>query len=394
MTSYKKKIQIVIISGSRADYGLLNPLIKKISKDKDFVLNLVVTGSHLSKKNDYTVNEIINDGIKIKHKVHLNLNNDTGSLISNEMGKSLIKFSKIFNTNKYDLMIVLGDRYEILPPVISAYFINLPICHISGGEKTVGSLDDGIRHALTKLSNFHFVSTDIYKKRVIQLGENPKNVFNVGSLAIDKIKDTKLLNKREIEKKLNFKFYEKNILITFHSITNKSENSKKIFNEILLALENLTNINIIFTAPNSDTGGLYIRKMIKSFIKKNKNSVFFPNLGSLLYLSVLNNVSIVLGNSSSGFTEAPFLKIPTINISKRQEGRIKTNSIIDVESDRKNIFLTIKKCLDNKHEVLQNNDSRFFLGNGNTSAKILSSIKKIVKKKNYFKTFYDIDFSL
>jgi len=392
MNSSKKKINILLISGSRADYGLLFPLIKEINKDKKLVLSLAVTGSHLSKKNDYTINEIIRDKIKIKHKIHLNLNKDTGTAISKEMGRSLEKFSSIFKNNKYNLMIVLGDRFEILPPVIAAYFINLPICHISGGEKTIGSLDDGIRHTITKLSNYHFVSTNIYKKRVIQLGENPKTVFNVGSLAIDKIKNTKLLNKKQIEKKLNFNLFDKNILVTFHPITNKSVNNKKIFTEILNALEKLKNVRIIFTAPNSDTGGVEIRKMIISHVKINKNSVFFPNLGSLLYLSILKNVDLVLGNSSSGFTEAPFLKTPTINISNRQEGRIKTNTIFDVNNDRKKIFSMINKCLFYKNVKPKKTNSRFFLGNGNASSKIISIIKNINLKKNNFKTFYDIKF--
>lgn len=391
MNLLKNKIRVCIVSGSRADYGLLHPLIKKIKNDKYFKMNFIVTGSHLSKKNDYTIKEIVNDKVKISNKVFLVGQTDSEYQITKSMGKSLIEFGNLLKKDKFDLMILLGDRYEILPPAIAAYMINLRICHISGGEITYGSLDDGIRHTITKLSTFHFVSSNIYKKRVIQLGENPKNIINVGSLSIDKIRETQLLTKKLIEKKLKFNFLKKNILITFHPITNDTKQSKFIFNEILIAINKLDNTRVIFTAPNSDSGGIALRKKILKYIKQKKNVNFIPNLGSLMYFSVLKQCDLVLGNSSSGLTEAPYLKTPTINISNRQEGRIRSVSVIDTIGKSKHIYSSIQKVYSSNFKI---NNSKFFLGNGKASFKIIKYLKKINFNKSIQKKFFDINFSI
>ena len=338
------KKKIYIITGSRAEYGLMQILIKKLYHDKSIDMKIFVTGMHLSSEFGSTYKEILKDGFKIDKKVRTLSSLDTPTAISKSTGLGITRFAKLFDTTKPDFLVVLGDRYEIMSAVIAANFHHIPIVHIGGGDVTLGSYDEWIRHSITKMSWFHFVSSPSSKKRVIQLGEDPKRVFVTGNLGVDRLRKTKLLSKKLIEKKMKFKFNKKNILITYHPVTLEKNTSAAQFKQILLAVSKLKDTKLIFTYPNSDTNGRVIINMIKKFVfLKKTDSIKFTSLGHVNYLSVLKHVDCVLGNSSSGILEAPSLKIPTINIGDRQEGRLKANSILDSKPIKNSILQSIKK---------------------------------------------------
>lgn len=381
-----KKKKILIVTGNRADYGLLKKLISEIKKNKSLSLKILATGSHLIKKYGYTVNEIKNDKNKIDYKVNLSINSDKPNDISKAISIGIEKFSKILSYDRPDLAIVLGDRYEIFSFVVSANIHGVPIGHLHGGEITQGAIDDSLRHSITKMSDIHFVANKIYGKRVRQLGENPKMIFNVGGLGVDQIHKKELFTKKEIEKIKKFSFYKKNLIITYHPETIKNRFNKENFENILEFLSNLKKTRIIFTSPNTDLGNLKIYSKINKFIKKNKNSIFFKSLGHKMYLSIVNQVDVVIGNSSSGLSEVPFLKKPTINIGDRQKGRMQVHSVINCNFDHKNLKKCLKKIYDKKFvKNLKNVVSPY--GKGGAAKKILRIIKKInledIKNKKF-----------
>ncbi len=342
MISSKKK-NICIVSCSRADYGLLKKLIILFKKDKNFNLDLTITGSHASKFHGYTKSEILKDKIKINNQI--NFKNFDGKEISISKSITLVinSFTKILKKIEPDLVIIVGDRFEILAISIASLISRVPIAHIHGGEITEDSIDDSIRHAVTKLSNLHFVATKTYKKRVIQLGENPKNIFEVGGLGIDAIYSSKLIEKNKIEKKLRFKLWKKNIIVTFHPITTKKNISNIHFNQLLKAVAQNKDILFIFTFPNIDHENEDIIKSLKKHCKLNKNSLIYKSLGQENYFSLLRYVDGVLGNSSSGLLEVPSFKKATINIGDRQKGRMLSPSVINVKADVLKINKSIKK---------------------------------------------------
>ena len=313
-----------------------------LKKIKKFDLSIIVTGSHLEKKYGSSIKNITKDGFKKLHKIRLFLGKDKVENITRSTSLGILNFSKKFKQIKPDIVLILGDRYEIFSCAISASFLKIPIAHFNGGEVTSGAFDEWIRHSITKMSTIHFVANKKYQNRVIQLGENKRNVFNVGGLSSDNVRKTKTFKKREIEKTCNFRFYSKNILVTFHPVTLGEKDSKKYFKEIILALEKLEETLIIFTFPNADNDNLSIINMIKKFVKKNKNAICFISLGRKKYLSIMKYCDAVVGNSSSGLLEAPYFNIPTINIGNRQEGREKANTVIDCNTDRIEILRTIK----------------------------------------------------
>ena len=286
MTLFKKKI--CIITGSRADYGLLKNLIFKVKKSKKLKLQLIVTGMHLSNKYGLTYKEINKDKLKIDTKIKILNNSDKSVGISKSVSDGVNKFSKIFNKTKPDVILVLGDRFEIFSAAISAMLSRIPIAHIHGGETTVGVIDEAVRHSITKMSHLHFVAAKKYKNRVIQLGENPKRVYLVGGLGVDTIKQTKFYTKSILEKKIGFTLKEKNILVNFHPSTLEKNKSKTQVKEILSALKKFKDKKIIFTSPNADQENSVIFKEINNFVKQNKNSTFFKSMGSVAYLSCLN----------------------------------------------------------------------------------------------------------
>lgn len=386
------KLKIYIISGGRADYDLLKNLYFVLKNaSKSFNSKFIVTGSHLSKSHGNTVNKILNDKIKIFKKVDIKIKADTPHDISKNIAIGVKAFSNLFKKRRPDLIIVLGDRYEIFSASIAAHIMSIPIGHIQGGENTFGAIDDAIRHSITKMANLHFVANKIYKKRVIQLGEDPKNVFDVGGLGVDNIKVKDLFKKAEIEKLLNIKFSKKNLLITFHPETNSS--NKQTIIPMLEALGKLKETNFFFTIPNADTYNLRILKEIRNFKKNNKNCEVFNSLGIKMYHSLIKICDAVIGNSSSGISEVPYFKKPSINIGNRQDGRIRVRSIIDIEMRKKDINKAIKKVYSKKFlSKLTSVKSPY--GNGGASKRILKHLKKLKKtdfKKIKYKKFFDLN---
>jgi GDP/UDP-N,N'-diacetylbacillosamine 2-epimerase (hydrolysing) len=287
---------------------------------------------HLSPEFGLTYKEIEKE-FKINKKIEMLLSSDTSVGISKSMGLAQISFAESYDELKPDIVIVLGDRYEIFSATSAAMIARIPIAHIHGGEKTEGAFDESISHSITKMSHLHFTATEEYKNRVIQLGEHPSRVFNVGGMGIENIKRLKLLSKDEFEKSIEFKLNIKNILVTFHPVTLENSTAKEQFQELLDAIDELEDTNIIFTKANSDTDGRVINQMIDEYVTKNSHkSIVFTSLGQLRYLSALQYVDAVVGNSSSGLAEAPSFKIGTINIGDRQKGRIKASSVIDCEA--------------------------------------------------------------
>jgi GDP/UDP-N,N'-diacetylbacillosamine 2-epimerase (hydrolysing) len=387
------KKKICIVTGSRAEYGLLYWLLKEIEASQDFELQLIVTGMHLSAEFGSTYKEIEKD-FKINKKIDIDLTLDTSLGISRSMSIAQISFAKAYNKLNPDIIILLGDRYEIFSAASAAMISKLPIAHIHGGEISEGSLDDCMRHCISKMSHLHFAATEEYRTRLIQLGENPSRVFNVGGLGIENIKRLQLLNKSEFEKSINFKLNKKNILITFHSVTLENNTSKLHFQELLKAINDLDDTSIIFTKTNSDLNGKVINQMIDQYTKKySKKSIAFSSLGQLRYLSALQFADAVVGNSSSGLIEAPSFKIATINIGDRQKGRIKAKSVINCLPKKNNIKNSFKKIYSKDFQKLLNNVKNPY-DNGFSSKKIIKVLKSIKIENLLKKNFYNIDFNL
>ena len=387
------KKKICVITGSRADYGLLRPLIKKIEMSCFFDLQLVVTGSHISKKHGNTISEVEEDNFFINDIVKNTIISDSPVGISKSIAKGIDGFSITLNRLKPDLVFILGDRYEIFAACITAFILGIPIAHHSGGELTEGAFDDSIRHSITKMANIHFVSALEYKKRVVQLGENPKNVFVVGGFGVENINQIRPLDQIDLEKKINYKFSTKNLILTFHSETLDINNTIKNFSELIAAIDLNKEIGIIFTLPNADTYNLEIIKMINNYVKTRTNVIVVKSLGTNNYLSALQYVDGVIGNSSSGICEVPSFKIGSINVGIRQQGRLKAKSVIDCIPNRYKIDEAIKKLYSDKFQekikdVINPYDK------GVTSDLVLKILKNSFIKIKTQKKFFDIDFNL
>ena len=383
------KRKICIVTGSRAEYGLLRPLIDNIKNSDQLKLILIVTGMHLSPEFGLTISEIENDGFMVTDKVEMLLSSDTPSSISKSIGLGLIGFSDKFNFYKPDLLVILGDRYEIFAAAISALISCIPIAHIHGGESTEGAIDESIRHSITKMSNLHFVAAKKYQQRVIQLGETPENIFNVGSLGIDNINKIKPLSKNKLQNLLDFEFGSKNLMITFHPVTLELDSSANQFQELLDALFELEDISLIFTMPNSDSNSRIIMQMIEEFCKERKNSKHYKSLGQLNYLSCLNYVDGVVGNSSSGLIEVPSFKKATVNIGNRQKGRLKAKSIIECSPDKNSIIKAINKIYTKDFKKQLESVVNPY-GNGGACETITKIITEIKLDDILKKNFYDI----
>ena len=379
--------KICVITGSRAEYGLLYWLIKELSINDSFQLQLVVTGSHLRSEYGNTYLEIQNE-FNIDKKVDiLNFSNDALG-VCKSMGEAISKIGKALSELSPDIVVVLGDRYEIFCAAAAALVIGIPIAHIHGGELSTGAIDEAFRHSITKMANIHFTAAKEYAKRVAQLGEDPKFIFNVGGMGIENIKRLKLLSKKRFEESIKFKLNKKNILVTYHPLTTKKD-SKADFKEILKAISELKDTNIIFTKANSDAGGLEINKMIDEYVKSHANCVAFASLGSLRYLSALKFVDIILGNSSSGLLEAPSLGVATINVGSRQDGRLKALSVIDTKPIKSQILKAIKLVYTPKFQkIIQKKQNPY--GNSKPSKAIIKVLKNINLKDIRVKKFKDI----
>ena len=382
--------KICVVTGTRAEYGLLYWLLSEIQSDDAFTLQLVVTGMHLSPGFGSTYQQIEKDGFEINYKVEMLLSSDSAVATSKSMGLGIIGFADAYDTLKPDIIIVLGDRFEIFSAVSAATIFRIPIAHLHGGETTEGAYDEAMRHSITKMSHIHFTSTETYRERVIQLGEKPDHVFNVGAPGIDNIKRLTLLSRDEFESSINFKLNKKNLLVTFHPVTLENSSAKMQFSELLLALDELEDTNILFTKANADTDGQIINKMIDEYVDSRPyKTIAYASLGQLRYLSAMQFVDAVVGNSSSGLLEAPSFKIGTLNIGDRQKGRIKANSVIDcyptLSSIREGLRELYKPDFQNKLDTVINP-----YGSGGTTEKIIGVIKKISTDNLLKKSFYDI----
>ncbi len=321
--------KICFVTGSRAEYGLLSGLMRAVQEESTLELQIIATNMHLSPEFGLTYHEIENDGFTINRKVEMLLSSDTANATTKSVGLATIGLADAYEDLRPDLLVVLGDRYEILAAVSAALFYKIPIAHLHGGEITEGAYDDCIRHAITKMSHLHFTSTEEYRNRVIQLGEQPDRVFNVGAIGIENIKKIPLMSKEELEESLNFKFDNKCLLVTYHPVTLENATAEEQCTNLLRVLDEYPDYKVIFTLPNSDTDGRIIIQLIREYVANNsERSIAFTSLGLKRYLSALKYVTAVVGNSSSGIIEVPSFGIPTLNIGDRQKGRIAADSVV------------------------------------------------------------------
>ncbi len=385
--------KICIVTGTRAEYGLLKPVIEKVHKAEDMELQLAVTGMHLSSEFGLTYCEIEDDGYPISGKIEMLLSSDTTVGITKSMGVALMGFADYFEENRPDIVVILGDRYEMLMVASAAMIARIPIAHIHGGEKTEGAIDEAIRHCITKMSHLHFTSTEEYRRRVIQLGEQPQNVYNVGALGIESIRMLKLMQKEELEKNLGFDFKEHTIMVTYHPVTLENMTSREQFANILSVIDKHKDIFVIFTKANSDTDGRIINHMIDEYAARNSDKCkAFMSLGQLRYLSTLQFCTAVVGNSSSGIVEAPSFGIPTVNIGDRQKGRASAESVIhcgnSIEEIENALELAMSENFRKKARTVKN-----LYEKAGTSDTIIKVIRDALDNGiNIKKEFYDITY--
>jgi len=385
------KKKICVFTGGRQEYGILKPLLFELKKSNKINLQLVASGMHLSNEFGLTYKNILEDGFKIDDKIEIVLSSDTPISISKSMGLLMQSFSETLSRLKPDYLILLGDRFETFAAASCALVARIPIIHIQGGELTIGAIDEAFRHSITKMSSYHFVYAEEYRKRVIQLGEDPSRIYNYGALNVDSIKKTKLLKRKDLYDQLFInKKYKDLILVTFHPVTLQKDSSKKNFQNILNFLSHFKDNFIVFTKTNADTEGRIINHMIDKYVALNKNAAAYKSLGQIKYLSALKYSKFVIGNSSSGIIETPYFKKPTINIGIRESGRIKASNVIDsgtsINSLKKAYKILTSEKFNKKLRKMKNPFDR-----GNTSLKIIKKIEKLSKSGSTVKKFYDLN---
>jgi len=381
--------KICVVTGTRAEYGLLRWVMEGISLSLELELQLIATGMHLSPEFGLTINVIENDGFHVDRKVEMLLSSDTAVGITKSMGLGIIGFADALEELKPDLMLVLGDRYEIFCAASAAMIARIPIAHLHGGETTQGAFDEAIRHSITKMSHLHFVAAEEYRERVIQLGEEPERVFNVGGLGIDSILRLQLLTREELETALDFKLHRRNLLITFHPVTLEQNACAKQMNELLAALSELDNTGLIFTMPNADTGGRVLFRQIEDFCHLHSNATAYTSLGQLRYLSCIQHFDGVVGNSSSGLTEVPSFKKGTINIGDRQLGRLRATSVINCEPARQAITAALSHLFSDEFQH-QLPATKSPYGNGGASEAVVRILEHQPLDNLLKKRFYNI----
>ena len=383
--------KICVVTGTRAEYGLLYWLMKEIQADEELVLQLVVTGMHLSPEFGLTYKVIEADGFVIDAKVEMLLSSDTPVGVAKSIGLGVIGFAESLDWLKPDIMVVLGDRYEILAAAQAALIARIPVAHIAGGDVTEGAFDESIRHSITKMSHLHFVTNAQSAARVRQLGEDPSHVYTVGNPGLDHLKRMEFLSRKELEQNLGFSFREQNLLITFHPSTLDSESASRQFQELLQALDQLSdNFGLFFTYPNADPHGRALIAMLDEYVLGRKNAKAFVSLGQQRYLSLMAQVDAVVGNSSSGLYETPSFKIPTINIGDRQKGRLRAASIFDCETKCESIVDTVHKAMKMDCSQVVNP-----YGDGNSSKQILATLKSCINYQSLLqKKFFEVGHTL
>ncbi|MBF0381951.1 MAG: UDP-N-acetylglucosamine 2-epimerase (hydrolyzing) [Magnetococcales bacterium] len=380
--------KICVVTGTRAEYGLLYWLLDALKSAEDFQLQLITTGMHLSPEFGLTGHAIEAQGFVVDAKVEMLLSSDTGVGTAKSIGLGIVGFADAFLRLRPDLVVVLGDRFEMLAPVQAALPAQIPVAHIHGGELSQGAIDDSIRHAITKMSHLHFVAAEPYKRRVMQMGEEASRVFNVGAPGLDHLVNGDFPDREAWEMETGFTLAQQNFLVTYHPPT-ISESGVGGLGSLLMALEQFDNTRIIFTKANADAGGRKINKIVAEFVSgRSDKCVLFDNLGSRLYLGLLRHVDLVVGNSSSGLIEAPFFAVPTVNIGHRQDGRLKAASVFDCDEDVDMIVDTIKTALQSKPAV---NDSPY--GQGNSAQKILQILRNTDFSTLINKKFHDLEWA-
>jgi GDP/UDP-N,N'-diacetylbacillosamine 2-epimerase (hydrolysing) len=367
--------KICVITGTRAEYGLLRRVMQGIKDDPLLTLQVIATGSHLSPDFGLTYREIEQDGFRIDRKVEMLLSSDTPVGIAKSMGLGVIGFADALAELTPDLLVVLGDRFEIFAAVSAALVARIPVAHLHGGEVTEGAYDEAFRHSITKMAHLHFVAAEEYRKRVIQLGESPDRVFLVGGLGIDAISGLKLMDRQALEAALDFKFGPKNLLITFHPSTLEAAVATDQMTELLTVLADLHDTNLIFTLPNADTGGRALSRMVEDFVGRHPNARAYASLGQLRYLSCIAHVDGVLGNSSSGLLEVPVFKKGTINIGDRQRGRLQASSVINCQANRTAITAALQRLYSDDFQSSLRTVSNPY-GQGGASEKIIAALRK------------------
>lgn len=383
--------KVAVVTGSRAEYGLLYWLIRLINEAEDMELQLIVTGTHLSPEFGYTLNKIEEDQFPIAAKVEMLLSSDSPVGIAKSMGLGIIGFADALEQLKPDLMVVLGDRFEILAAAQAAMVARIPIAHIHGGELTEGLIDEAIRHAITKMSHLHFTASEVYRKRVIQLGEQPERVYNVGAVGLDNIINMDLLSRSELEKSMGFQLGAQNFLVTYHPETLSDRDPAETFTSLLIALEQFPNAKLIVTKPNADTFGRGIIKLIDQYAASNPERVFVTtSMGQLRYLSAIQYIDVVVGNSSSALIEVPFFKKPSVNIGERQRGRLHGQSVINCGTSADEIEQAIRCALSDKH-LERTRHTEMIFGVGGASKKIFDILSNVNLRKLIVKQFYDME---
>jgi len=380
--------KICVVTGTRAEYGLLYWLMKEIQADCDLQLQLVVTGMHLSPEFGLTYRTIEADGFSIDAKVEMLLSSDTPAGIAKSIGLGVIGFADALERLKPEVIVVLGDRYEILAAAQAALVARVPVAHIHGGETTEGAIDESIRHAITKMSQLHFVAAERYRTRVIQLGEHPDRVFNVGALGIENISRLQLLDKSQMEQSINFELGASCFMVTYHPATLGATSSQCAMQALLDALDHFPEARIIITKPNSDTDGRVLGEMIDEYALHNKERVVvFTSMGQLRYLSALRHVDAVIGNSSSGIIEAPSCHTPTVNIGDRQSGRLRASSIVDCQETTESIVAAINEVISPSFREKAGQAVSVY-GDGDSASQIKNHLKQA--KLSTTKCFYDL----
>lgn len=385
--------KVCVVTGTRAEYGLLKPFIEKINNDSELKLQLVVTGMHLSPEFGLTYKEIERDGFEIAERNEMLLSSDTSNGITKSIGLGMIGFADIFTRITPDIVVILGDRYEALAAATAAMIHRIPIAHIHGGELTLGAVDDVIRHSITKMSTLHFASTEEYRKRIIQLGESPERVFSVGALGVENVKKQQLLSKEELAKSMGFSLDQPYFVVTFHPVTLEDNTAENQFEDLLAALDCFKEYSVIFTKANADTDGRIINQKIDKYVNQNKDrTIAVTSLGMARYLSALKYCEMVIGNSSSGIIEAPSFKIPTVNIGDRQLGRTRAVSVIDCGNSTEDIVAAINTAKALKERNRLDDVINPYEGE-ETSQRMVSIIRKhVLSGVQVKKVFYDIGF--
>ncbi len=381
--------KICVITGTRAEYGLLRWIMQGIKDDPELTLQVIATGMHLSPEFGLTYREIEQDGFRIDRKVEMLTSSDTSVGIAKSMGLGMIGFADALNELRPDLIVVLGDRFEIFAAVSAALVARIPVAHLHGGETTEGAFDEALRHSITKMSHLHFVAAEEYRQRVIQLGERPDRVFLVGGLGVDNIKRLKLLDRAALEASLDFKLGQRNLLITFHPVTLETATAADQMGELLAALAELQDTQLVFTMPNADTDGRSLIRMIEQFVAQHANARAYTSLGQLRYLSCVAHADGVIGNSSSGLAEVPSFRKGTVNVGDRQRGRLQAASVINCEPTRQSIAAALERLYSAGFQGGLSGVRNPY-GEGGASEKVVETIKYYAIDGIAKKVFYDL----